>query len=1126
MQMFAPPDFNGPNGVRRFKLYATWLAYFSVFLLSIALFFVVDGKVEAVSQAQDPAKIPSPSFSHFNGLHTLSGGSYRAFINRLKRQMNGKRCLRYHVAGTWWHYEWCIDRYVRQFHPAKDKDVGKRQSILLGVYNAKQSPFLRVVAVEHVARLADPDRMGYMTQQRYSDGDFCPAKNTRRAVSIQVNCCIFRDNETYVDVVEERSVCEYEVRVCSPVACGFMQRDQFVLTAPTVMKEEERRSLIETVKDMFYHAYRSYLTYAFPQDDLQPLLCRGRKFELGRLPLLTLIDTLDTLAVMGDAVEFQRAVKLVIKNADFDLDTEVSVFETTIRVLGGLLSAHLFAINTDLKLFPDGQYDNELLSLAVDLCDRLMPAFETVTGIPYGTVNLKYGVPKGETPIASTAGAGSLSLEFTMVSVLTGEPKYAAASRKAVRSLFRRRSRIGLVGKHIDTDTGHWTETISGPGSNSDSFYEYLLKMYELFGDQKSLEMFLQMYPSVLAYNKHGDWYMDVFMYSGCHNRKGDVIFESLTSFWPGMQVAVGDLNAAANSLNSFYRIWRNYGFLAEEFNVTGWRPIRRNRKGRYPLRPELIESTFYMHEATNDSSWLRAGAHVVHSLQKYAKTPCGYASIADVESKTQEDYMPSFFLSETCKYLYLLFNTSHFFRQGHYVMTTEAHPFPILPRKLVAPILRAADAYVNTSHVTYDNRFSPDRVLTCAAPKFYDLIYYSIHYKGEVVARTPRCSPRSWYQRALNWKKIPTKAVETVAITASDKTNPTTAKSQTQDGNLVVQYLDSGSKLLGDYRVEQLPGRLRVVQEKTSDWIEVSGVLDDAYVLIGMGSNKGERNADSFTFESAGRGANEQTEPPNLPFHHVYRTTNEWSLFVDQRCSLHVLSSNGLNRSALPRDEKRGVEDVPNAWFTFPCIGAEFGLTSNFESSRVFPSMELVVADPGDACSEVSKDDVRGKLLLVERGGCYFETKAWNAAKWGASGVIVVNTETEDQVMIMGGIVKETKEASKSTTSSLNIPVVMVPQRLGDWFKTRLAEAQVASVSPLHVSVELIVRHHTREVGSARGREMFPRVEGMAGNMKIYGPSWGIELTTVDLDGQESQEEDDQVDFNIGIIATPPWQH
>ncbi|KAI9911838.1 hypothetical protein PsorP6_009476 [Peronosclerospora sorghi] len=92
---------------------------------------------------------------------------------------------------------------------------------------------------------------------------------------------------------------------------------------PTVKKEEERISLIETVKDMFYHAYRIYLTCAFPLDDLQPLLCRGREFELVRLPLLTLIDTMDTFTVMGDAVEYQRAVKLVIKNADFDLDAEV-----------------------------------------------------------------------------------------------------------------------------------------------------------------------------------------------------------------------------------------------------------------------------------------------------------------------------------------------------------------------------------------------------------------------------------------------------------------------------------------------------------------------------------------------------------------------------------------------------------------------------------------------------------------------------------------------------------------------------------------------------------------------------------------------------------------------------------
>ncbi|CAI5745687.1 unnamed protein product [Peronospora destructor] len=1044
-----------------------------------------------------------------------------------------------------------------------------------------------------------------MAQQCYKSGDYCEVTGARRSVKIQVKCCSFRENETYIGLVEENLPCEYEINVCSPVACGLMQRDQFVLTAPTYMEEDERKALTKTVRDMFYHAYTGYLTHAFPQDDLQPLSCRGGEFELGRLPMLTLIDTLDTLAVMEDATEFRRAVGLVVENANYDLDTEVSVFETTIRVLGGLLSAHLFAVNTDLKLFPEGGYDDALLRLAVDLGKRLMPAFDTATGIPYGTVNLKRGVLAGETPIASTAGAGSLSLEFTMLSVLTGDPKYAAASRGAVRALFQRRSSIGLLGKHINTMTGEWSEITSGPGSNSDSFYEYLLKMYELFGDRESLEMFAQVYPSVLAHNKHGDWYTDVSMQTGCHYRSGSsaIIFESLTAFWPGMQVAVGDLSAAVESMNSFYRIWRDYGFLSEQFNVGVWKPVKSQGGGgaRYPLRPELIESTFYMHEATNDSSWLRAGAHVVYSLQKYAKTPCGYASIADVESKKQEDYMPSFFLSETCKYLYLLFNTTHFFRRGNYVMTTEAHPLPILPTKLVRPILQAADAYANSSKVAHNNRFSPERVMRCELPKFYELINYSVHYEGKAVTQTPRCSPPA-VSPALLQKAIKL-TVEKFAVTASDGAKSTTITkekvksvdkeslasdvpqewllelegqprkigsqnvndqlleqllegsylesthryqpaSEQEDQSLVVQYLDGGSQL-GEFRVEQLPGRLRVTREETGDWIDASGILGDSHMIIGMGPNDGIENdasADSFTFEDPKKKHIEQRDdyhPPYLSWNYVYKVDDGLSLPVDQRCSLHVqvdpkpYPGEPQQKNARPHVDG-DVKEKPSVWLTVPCVGAGFGVTNTFQTSRTFPNMELIVADPVNACSvgpDFPQDSVRGKIMLVQRGDCDFEVKARNAITWGALGVIIVNTEDNDLVIVMGGTDENTENA---TDELLDIPVVMVPRRLGEWLKTRLAEALTFSLSPVKVSIELIVRHHTHNIDSARRSRgiaddgSFPRVDGTAGNMKVYGPSWGMDLATIGMDKGKSRREDDeyrQESFSIAIIAVPPWQ-
>ena len=147
-------------------------------------------------------------------------------------------------------------------------------------------------------------------------------------------------------------------------------------------------------------------------------------------------------------------------------------------MLGGLLSGHLLASDGSLELYDDAEpYDGELLVLAEDLGRRLLPAFDTPTGIPYGTVNLAHGVPEGETAIASLAGAGSLSLEFSVLSALTGDAAFGRAAKNAVKALYERRSALGLLGKHVNIRSGKWVESLSGVGSNSDSFYEYLLKM-------------------------------------------------------------------------------------------------------------------------------------------------------------------------------------------------------------------------------------------------------------------------------------------------------------------------------------------------------------------------------------------------------------------------------------------------------------------------------------------------------------------------------------------------------------------------------------------------------------------------------------------------------------------------
>jgi ER degradation enhancer, mannosidase alpha-like 2 len=315
------------------------------------------------------------------------------------------------------------------------------------------------------------------------------------------------------------------------------------------------------------------------------------------------------------------------------------------------------------------------LTLAIDIGNRLLPAFRTTTGIPYGTVNLMKGVPKGETELASTAGAGSLLLEFEVLSCLSGDAKYGLAAMKAAEELYHLRSDIDLVGKHIHIRTGKWHETISGVGSNSDSFYEYLLKSYLLFRKMDHYRMFQDVYYAAKKHSLVGDWFVDVDMYSGKVRNKRS---ENLQAFWPGMEALMGMSDASGRLLNAFYLVWSEVGFLPEEFDYVNW--ATNGNKGfvslLYPLRPELIESTYVHYRTTGDRSWLLAGRDFMESVEKYSRTECGYATVKDVTKRTLEDNMPSFFLSETCKYLFLLFDEENFIHtQREYIFTTEAHP-------------------------------------------------------------------------------------------------------------------------------------------------------------------------------------------------------------------------------------------------------------------------------------------------------------------------------------------------------------------------------------------------------------------------------------------------------------------
>ncbi|KAG9301519.1 hypothetical protein G9A89_008371 [Geosiphon pyriformis] len=460
------------------------------------------------------------------------------------------------------------------------------------------------------------------------------------------------------------------------------------------MNETRLLELRWAAKEMFYHGFDNYMKYAFPKDELNPIQCDGRGSDkknpnnieindvLGDYSL-TLVDSLDTFVVLRDKEKFEKAVRQVIDYVSFNVDSKVQVFESNIRGLGGLLSAHLFA--TDSRFgFTIDWYKNELLELALDLGERLLIAFQnSKTGLPFPRVNLKYGIPRSETHETCTAGAGTLILEFGVLSRLTNDSRFENAARGSLFGLWNRRTDLDLVGNVIDIQTGHWIHTASSTGAGIDSFFEYLLKAYVLFGESEYLEVFKQAYSAILRHirDESGYLYRNVNIFNG-----GIMSFwvDSLSAYFPGLQVLAGDLESAIKSHFLYYNIWRKYHALPERFNYQ----LKNVEIGSYPLRPEFIESTYFLYRATRDPFYLQVGEMVLQDLEKYTRVKCGYASIRNVLTKAVDERMESFALSETFKYLYLLFDTNNPFNKldDNFVFTTEAHIFPLSHEYLKPP--------------------------------------------------------------------------------------------------------------------------------------------------------------------------------------------------------------------------------------------------------------------------------------------------------------------------------------------------------------------------------------------------------------------------------------------------------
>ena len=422
-------------------------------------------------------------------------------------------------------------------------------------------------------------------------------------------------------------------------------------------EDDDAKQLAARVRSEFLHAWTNYERYAWGHDALRPLSKTARDWY-GQSLLMTPVDAFDTLILMHLDDEATRAGSLIVSDLSFDCDIYVKNFEITIRLLGGLLSSYQLT------------GDKRLLSLAEDLGNRLLPVFNSPTGLPYVYVNLHTGdIRDADTNPAET---GTLLLEFGTLSKLTGKPVFYEKAKRALVETFKRRSRLGLVGESINVKTGDWKNTDSHISSGIDSYYEYLWKCWLLFGDKDCRNMWEASISAVnkyLADESRGElWYGHADMQTG---RRTQTSYGALDAFFPALLALSGDLKRARRLQASSFKMWNLYDIEPETLDYKTMRVVA----GSYHLRPEIVESTYYLYHFTGDPEYRRMGKKMFADFVKYCRTEAGYAALANVMSKQQRDEMESFVLAETFKYFYLLFAPPETLQFDKVIFNTEAHP-------------------------------------------------------------------------------------------------------------------------------------------------------------------------------------------------------------------------------------------------------------------------------------------------------------------------------------------------------------------------------------------------------------------------------------------------------------------
>ncbi|KAK6078011.1 glycosyl hydrolase family 47 [Seiridium cupressi] len=446
------------------------------------------------------------------------------------------------------------------------------------------------------------------------------------------------------------------------------------------------------IVDAFRFSWDSYERYAAPHDTLKPV---ARSFEDDRNGWgATAVDGLSTAIIMEEAGIVDKILRQIAAT-DFTVTAEpnqlISLFETTIRYLGGLISAYDLLSGSHRHLVKDPHLRNNLLVAATTLADRLSIAFDTPSGIPDDEITFNPQLRRFGNIDNSITCVGTLVLEWTRLSDLTGNQTYAALAQKAQAHLIHPKTNQpftlpGLVGTYVKLKNGYFGDYQAGWGGGSDSYYEYLIKMYAYdsvsfaeYGDS-----WIQAAESSMLYLASSPTTRPDLTFLGEMRGKTLIPTSSHLASVCGGSFILGGLLLQNQTFvdfglklsTSYYEKWQSF------YKESGFY----HTNPEYILRPETIESLYYAYRATGDRKWQEWAWEAFESLDRMSRVEGGYTGLKSVmktaDDKTRQfiDKMESFWLAETLKYLYLIFAEDSDLQvrsdgKVKYVLNTEAHP-------------------------------------------------------------------------------------------------------------------------------------------------------------------------------------------------------------------------------------------------------------------------------------------------------------------------------------------------------------------------------------------------------------------------------------------------------------------